>query len=54
MRVVDEPIYRLWRLFLPGLAYGFAVGSLNIYQALLLKPDEGRNGLPLTCGDRYR
>jgi len=27
---------------------------LNLYQTLLLKPDEGRSGLPLTRADWYR
>jgi cyclopropane-fatty-acyl-phospholipid synthase len=50
---VDEPTYRVWKLFLPGSAYGFASGALNVYQALLLKPDAGRSGLPLTRDDWY-
>jgi cyclopropane-fatty-acyl-phospholipid synthase len=54
LQVVDEQTYRVWRLFLPGSAYGFAAGALNVYQALLVKPDEGRSGLPLTRGDWYR
>jgi cyclopropane-fatty-acyl-phospholipid synthase len=54
LQVVDEPTYRVWRLFLHGSAYAFALGALNIYQALLLKPNEGRSDLPLTRGDWYR
>ena len=54
LQVVDESTYRVWRLFLSGSAYGFATGPLNVYQALLLKPDEGQSGLPLTRGDWYR
>jgi cyclopropane-fatty-acyl-phospholipid synthase len=54
LRVVDEATYRVWRLFLPGSAYGFAAGLLNIYQTVLLKPNEGRSGLPLTRKDWYR
>jgi cyclopropane-fatty-acyl-phospholipid synthase len=54
LQVVDEPTYRVWRVFLPGSAYGFATGPLSVYQALLVKPDEGRSGLPLTRGDWYR
>ncbi|MBV8142388.1 MAG: class I SAM-dependent methyltransferase [Verrucomicrobia bacterium] len=54
LRVVDDSIYRVWRLFLPGSAYGFAAGLLNVYQSLLLKPGEGRSGLPLTRADWYR
>jgi cyclopropane-fatty-acyl-phospholipid synthase len=54
LEIVDEPTYRVWRLFLHGSAHGFASGPLNIYQALLLKPDQGRSGLPLTRNDWYR
>jgi cyclopropane-fatty-acyl-phospholipid synthase len=54
MRAVDEPTYRVWRLFLHGSAYAFASGALNVYQCLLLKPDGGRSGLPLTRADWYR
>jgi cyclopropane-fatty-acyl-phospholipid synthase len=54
LQVVDEPTYRVWRLFLSGSAHGFAAGLLNLFQAVLLKPDEGRSGLPLTRADWYR
>ena len=54
LRVVNEPTYRVWRLLLPGSAYGFAAGLLNVFQAVLLKPEEGRSGLPLTRADWYR
>lgn len=51
---VDEPTYRVWRLFMSGSAYGFSHGNLNVYQSLLVKPDEaGRSGLPLTRADLY-
>ena len=50
----DETTYRVWQLYLHGSAYAFAVGLLNIYQVLLLKPDSGRSGLPLTRKDWYR
>jgi cyclopropane-fatty-acyl-phospholipid synthase len=53
-QAVGEPTYRVWKLFLRGSAYGFAAGALNVYQALLLKPDQGRSGLPLTRQDWYR
>jgi cyclopropane-fatty-acyl-phospholipid synthase len=49
---VDEPTYRVWRLFMAGSAHRFAVGRHNVYQALLVKPDaSGRSGLPLTRAD---
>ena len=52
---VDEPTYRVWRLFMSGSAHGFTVGRLNVYQALLLKPGpRGQSGLPLTRADMYR
>jgi cyclopropane-fatty-acyl-phospholipid synthase len=54
LQVVDERIFRIWRLFLSGSAHGFAAGLLNLYQTLLIKPVEGRSGLPLTRADWYR
>jgi cyclopropane-fatty-acyl-phospholipid synthase len=54
LRTVDESTYRVWSLFLPGSAYGFAAGLLNLYQTVLVKPVEGRSGLPLTRKDWYR
>jgi cyclopropane-fatty-acyl-phospholipid synthase len=53
LQVVDESTFRVWRLFLTGSAYGFATGPLNVYQSLLVKPDHGRSGLPLTRADWY-
>ena len=54
LRFVSEPTYRVWRLYMSGSAEGFASGRLNVYQALLVKPDErGASGLPLTRGDWY-
>lgn len=54
LRHVDEATYRVWRLFMSGSAHGFRVGRLNVYQALLLKPDEEVSGLPLVRDDWYR
>ena len=54
LKSVDEPTYRVWRLFMSGSAHGFTVGRLNVYQALLVKPGEhGHSGLPLTRADWY-
>jgi cyclopropane-fatty-acyl-phospholipid synthase len=51
---VDEPTYRVWRLFMSGSAHGFTTGQLNVYQTLLSKPNEdGGSGLPLTRTDWY-
>ena len=54
LRYVDEPTYRVWRLFMSGSAYGFDVGQLGLHQALLVRPGEdGSSGLPLTRADWY-
>jgi cyclopropane-fatty-acyl-phospholipid synthase len=51
---VGEPTYRVWRLYMAGSAYGFVTGRVGIYQTLLVKPDGGKSGLPLTREDWYR
>ncbi len=54
LEFVDEPTYRVWRLFMAGSAYGFTKGRLNVYQSLLIKPTvDGPSGLPLTRRDWY-
>lgn len=51
---VDEPTYRVWRLFMSGSAHGFTVGRLNVYQTLLVRPqDSGESGLSLTRAAWY-
>jgi cyclopropane-fatty-acyl-phospholipid synthase len=50
----DKITCRIWRLYMAGSAYGFETGRLNVYQALLVKPDNGASGLPLTRSDWYR
>ena len=52
-RITDETTYRVWRLYMSGSAHGFRTGRLNVYQTLLLKPDRGESGLPLTRADWY-
>jgi cyclopropane-fatty-acyl-phospholipid synthase len=53
-RITDETTYRIWRLYMAGAAHRMRIGRLNIYQALLAKPLNGRGGLPLTREDWYR
>ena len=54
LRYLDEPTYRVWRLYMSGSAQAFTTGRLNVYQALLVKPGaQGRTGLPLTRTDWY-
>lgn len=52
-RIVGEVTYRAWRLYLAGAAHTFAVGKNNVHQALLIRPDGGNSGLPLTREDWY-
>jgi cyclopropane-fatty-acyl-phospholipid synthase len=54
LKYVDEPTYRVWRLYMSGSAYGFSMGRNNVYQTLLAKPDgQGHSGLPWTRADWY-
>jgi len=53
LQFVDEPTYRVWRLFMSGSAYGFQIGRLNVYQSLLVKSIHGKSNLPLTRTDWY-
>ncbi len=52
-RLTDETTYRTWRLYMAGSAHGFRTGRLNLYQALLVKPANGKSGLPLSRADWY-
>ncbi|HZU45128.1 MAG TPA: cyclopropane-fatty-acyl-phospholipid synthase family protein [Terriglobales bacterium] len=51
--LTDEATYRTWRLYMAGSAYFFDTGRLNIYQSLLVKPNDGKSGLPMTRADWY-
>jgi cyclopropane-fatty-acyl-phospholipid synthase len=52
-RLTNETTYRIWRLYMAGSTDGFQSARGNIYQTLLVKPDRGVSGLPLTRGDWY-
>jgi cyclopropane-fatty-acyl-phospholipid synthase len=52
-RATDDVTCRVWRLYLNAAAYRFRMGVYNIYQSLLVKPDGGRSGLPLSRADWY-
>jgi cyclopropane-fatty-acyl-phospholipid synthase len=51
---VGEVAYRIWRLYMAGCAHRFRTGWLNLYQTLLVKPDQGDSRLPLRREDWYR
>jgi cyclopropane-fatty-acyl-phospholipid synthase len=53
IRRTDEVTYRVWRLYMAACAYCFRKGSLNLYQALLVKPAGDDSRLPLTRADWY-
>ncbi len=53
VRLTDEVTYRVWRLYMAGSAHSFKVGRLNLYQALLVKPDGHESGMPLSRADWY-
>jgi cyclopropane-fatty-acyl-phospholipid synthase len=54
LQYVDEPTYRVWRLYMSGAAYRFKVGRVNIYQSLLVRQDtKGHSLQPLTREDWY-
>jgi cyclopropane-fatty-acyl-phospholipid synthase len=54
VRATDEATYRAWRLYMSAAASQFAAGKYNVYQSLLVKPDRGNSGLPLTRSDWYK
>lgn len=54
LQYVEEPTYRVWRLYMSGSAHGFAHGRLNVHQTLMIKPGPGgQSGLPLTRSEWY-
>lgn len=53
LQFVDQLTYRVWRVFLAGAAYRLSANLANVYQTLLVKPDHGQSGLPLTRVDWY-
>lgn len=54
IRLTDEKIYRIWRLYMAASAHAFSIGRVNLYQTLLIKPLRGSSGMPLTRADWYR
>jgi cyclopropane-fatty-acyl-phospholipid synthase len=50
LRLVGEPAYRAWWLFMSDLAHAFSVGRVNAYQVLLVKPERtnGRGATPVS------
>lgn len=53
VRLADETIFRTWRLYMAGAAYGFESGNINVNQSLLGKPDRGVVHIPPSRADLY-
>jgi cyclopropane-fatty-acyl-phospholipid synthase len=49
----SEVIYRTWLIYLHACIHRFKKGRYNVYQSLLVKPDKGKSGFPLTRSDLY-
>ena len=53
LREVDEPTYRVWRLYMAACALEFESGGTGIYQILASRPDHGTWPVPLSRSDLY-
>ncbi|OYY87931.1 MAG: cyclopropane-fatty-acyl-phospholipid synthase, partial [Polaromonas sp. 28-63-22] len=53
LREVDEPTYRVWRLYMAACALEFEAGGTGIYQILASRPDCGTWPVPLSRSDLY-
>lgn len=53
VRAAGEKAYRLWRLYMAGAAHRFDAGRYSVHQVLLVKPDRGKSGMPLTRAGWY-
>ncbi len=52
--LAGEQTYRVWRLYMAGVAHSFTTGRLGVTQMLFSRPDAaGRTHLPLTRADLY-
>lgn len=55
IRIVGEEKYRMWLLYLAGVAVGFTDGTMHIFQVVASKRAcKGPSELPLTRDDLYR
>lgn len=53
VRLAGETLYRTWRLYLNGSAFGFATGTMMVNQSLLARSINGKLKLPLSRADIY-
>ena len=53
LREVDEPTYRVWRLYMAACALDFEAGTTGIHQILASTPNRGEWPVPLSRSDLY-
>ncbi len=53
LREVDEPTFRVWRLYMAACALEFESGGTGIYQILASRRNGGEWPVPLSRGDLY-
>jgi len=53
LREVDEPTYRVWRLYMAACALEFEAGGTGVYQILASKRNRGVWSVPMTRHDLY-
>ena len=53
LREVDEPTYRIWRLYMAACALDFEAGTTGIYQILASTRNRGEWPVPWSRGDLY-
>jgi len=54
VKLGGETLFRVWRLYMAGSAYGFDTDDMNLHQVLFAKPRaDGRVALPPTRADVY-
>ena len=53
LREVDEPTYRVWRLYMAACALDFEAGTTGVYQILASTPNRGEWPVPLSRSDLY-
>jgi cyclopropane-fatty-acyl-phospholipid synthase len=51
-QIVDEKVYRIWRVYLAGCAYGFSQNWISVHQ-ILVTHGQGAQAMPLTRDYMY-
>ena len=54
LKLVGDVSYRIFRLYMAGATLGFKYGTYGLNQCLVVKPNDGVSGLPLSRADWYK